>query len=201
MTDRFDPADFGTPPPRPQATPTGKEGGDYRTLLDAITRAASDGIGEPVRRILARIDQDAATRAKWDQAAADATSALRQAAEGAQGASAAAKEASTRLTRHAILFAIGAALTVAGTAWASLAWLRYDVERLTAERAELVAQVAEYKAKAKKLRLRGASLEWSTCTIENWGPDTKRKCVRIVVPKDTTGRFGSGPYYAIPEGY
>lgn len=201
MTDRFDPADFDTPPPAPRGVPTGKEAGDYRTLLDAITRAAADGINEPVRRILARIDQDAATRAQWDKATAATLLALQQATEGAEGAAIASKEASTRLTRHAFLFALGTALAVAGTAWASLAWLRYDVERLRAERAELVTQVADYEARAKKLRLRGAALEWSTCTIENWGPDTKRKCVRIVVPKDTTGTFGSGPYYAIPVGY
>lgn len=166
MTDRFDPADFDTPPPAPRAIPTGKETGDYRTLLDAITRAAADGISEPVRRILARIDQDAATRTQWDQATAATLLALQQATEGAEGASIAARESSTRLTRHAFLFAIGTALAVAGTAWASLAWLRYDLERLTAERAELVAQVAEYEAKAKKLRLRGASLEWSKALLQ-----------------------------------
>jgi len=65
----------------------------------------------------------------------------------------------------------------------------------------VLAQIAQSKVTADKHRLRGANLVWATCTIKGTIRNKQRKCVRVVVPEGGSAVFGSGPYYAIPEGY
>lgn len=204
MTDLFDPADFDGPPPSRRGT-SPDPGADYRTLLDAMRQAGAEGVGEATRRILAAIQQEADARTRWEQTTSPTLKALQEAAESAREASRGARQAGERITRQALLFALGAALLVAGTSWAALAWQRSEVESLKAQRDELLARIAENENTADKLRLRGADLEWSTCTITGTFRDKKRKCIKVA--NDTDGAngpmwFGTGtPHYFVPAGY
>lgn len=199
MADLFDPADFSSPPS------ASDPGADYRTLLDAIRRAGAEGVGEATQRILAAIQQDADAREKWNSATTPALSAIQKAAEDARASAEAARQAGDWMGRRAIMLAIGAALLVAGTAWASLAWQRGEVADLKAQRASLSAEIDADQARLDRLKLRGADLDWSNCTVSGMIHDTKRRCIKVAHDADTpTGPtpYGNGiPHYVIPEGY
>ena len=68
MADRFDPAEFDTPPPSSTSTP----GDDYRILLDAMRQAGAEGVAQPIAALVKRLEEDARDRARSaDQALAD----------------------------------------------------------------------------------------------------------------------------------
>ena len=99
------------------------------------------------------------------------------------------------------------ALVAVGIAWASLGWQRSQVDGLKAERTTLAAQIDADTAQLAKLKLRGADLEWSTCT-EDRGVlrrDRDRRCIRMardLAAKKPPMTFGSGDAkYFVPEGY
>lgn len=68
MADRFDPAEFDTPPP----SSTSASGDDYRVLLDAMRQAGAEGVARPIAALVKRLEEDARDRARSaDQARAD----------------------------------------------------------------------------------------------------------------------------------
>lgn len=207
--DLFDPDDFATPPPKstpagaPASTPASDPGADYRTLLDAMRKAGAEGVGEATNRILVALRQEAEARAAWQESTSSTLKALQEAAGAARSASESASQSMAWLRRKMPLTALLAALMAAGVSWASLAWQRSEVADLKAERERLTAEIAADQATAEKLRLRGANLTWSTCTISGTFRDKQRKCIRITLPNGNRdlALFGNGPYYVVPEGY
>ena len=205
----FDPRDFDTPSPKgpPASPPAADPGADYRTLLDAMRKAGAEGVGEATNRILAAIQKDAEARSAWQNSTAPTLTALHDAAGAARSAAENARQATTWLGLRALLLAAGAALAVGVVSWASLAWQRSQVDDLKAQRDSLSAEIAADQAIAAKLKLRGAELEWSTCTVSGTFRDKQRKCIRVAADQangTAVSGYTSGqgtPTYAIPEGY
>lgn len=72
MPDPFDPHEFDTP--TPAADPP-----DYRTLLDAMRQAGTDGVTQQATTLARAIEQDATRRETWAAQVRDGLSEIRRA--------------------------------------------------------------------------------------------------------------------------
>ena len=140
---------------------------------------------------------------RWDTQ----TDRLEQAATTGAGHAASVHRSIRRTAPLVFALACLPALIAAGISWASLGWQRDEVANLKAERTELVTQIDADTAQLAKLKLRGADLEWTTCT-EDRGVlhrDRDRRCIRMardLAAKKPPMTFGAGgAQYFVPEGY